>query len=591
MLYQKDQRDQFIHRYDYDAENRIKTVDTSVDGIIWDQDAKYFYYDHGPLARVELGQNQVQGLDYAYTLQGWLKGINSNTLHPDRDMGRDGKNGGNNPNASFARDVYGLSLAYFENDYKPIDQANHWAAVTSRFEASLAGSDLKGDRYNLYNGNIGSMVNTISDPTDMSAVPIGNAYVYDQLHRINQSRSYDNLEAGTNTWGSGSDYTGMYENTFTYDANGNILRQLRKDEAGGYIDSLTYKYQVGEYGLKRNRLYQVRDSVPETAFDDDIDDMGVPEYNPTSINSANNYGYDELGQLVRDDQEGIGAIDWRNDGKIRAILRSGSSAEKDLTFAYNPSGNRLAKNVYSPSGTLMYSNYYIRDASGNVMATYKSNIDTVAGSIVYTVGERHIYGSDRVGMYAYPDTVYPVLPVSTAPFKPVWRGYRKYELKNHLGNVTTVINGNKIPFDTNSDGVIDGFNAIIEAAYDYSPFGVTRKSFEPNYTPGTSAESNPLAADYRWCMDGDGIEANGSGHDAVLHAITNTTNRTAETAKALRSNGSAGSYMEIADDASFDFGANDFTVSIWVRKEAAPTATVNVINGAILHRFPAMNGV
>jgi len=24
-----------------------------------------------------LGQNQVQGLDYAYTIQGWLKGINT----------------------------------------------------------------------------------------------------------------------------------------------------------------------------------------------------------------------------------------------------------------------------------------------------------------------------------------------------------------------------------------------------------------------------------------------------------------------------------------------------------------------------------
>lgn len=45
---------------------------------------------HGPLARVELGENQVQGLDYAYTLQGWLKGLNSAALTPETDMGRDG---------------------------------------------------------------------------------------------------------------------------------------------------------------------------------------------------------------------------------------------------------------------------------------------------------------------------------------------------------------------------------------------------------------------------------------------------------------------------------------------------------------------
>ncbi|MBA3987371.1 MAG: hypothetical protein H0X63_12560, partial [Flavobacteriales bacterium] len=123
----------------------------------------------------------------------------------------------------------------------------------------------------------------------------------------------------------------------------------------------------------------------------------------------------------------------------------------------------------------------------------------------------------------------------------------------------------------------DYYTAQIEAAYDYSPFGVTRLSYDKDYVPDGTGNTNPLAADFSWCMDGDGVEANGTGHDAVLYATTNTTNRTGETAKALRTNASSGSYMEIADDASFDFGANDFTVSIWVRKDAAPTSTVNVI--------------
>lgn len=50
------------------------------------------YYPHGPLARVEYGNadNKVQGIDYAYTLQGWIKGINSTTLDSLRDMGKDG---------------------------------------------------------------------------------------------------------------------------------------------------------------------------------------------------------------------------------------------------------------------------------------------------------------------------------------------------------------------------------------------------------------------------------------------------------------------------------------------------------------------
>lgn len=31
---------------------------------------------------MELGEHLVQGTDYAYTLQGWLKGINGDRLNP-----------------------------------------------------------------------------------------------------------------------------------------------------------------------------------------------------------------------------------------------------------------------------------------------------------------------------------------------------------------------------------------------------------------------------------------------------------------------------------------------------------------------------
>ncbi len=102
---------------------------------------------------------------------------------------------------------------------------------------------------------------------------------------------------------------------------------------GTEIDSLTYRYSVGEYGLTRNRLCHVNDGVDETAFDDDIDDMGPFDDNPSAINVNNNSpstalsarSYDELGRLIRDAQEGIAAIDWRNDGKIRAIINDSES--------------------------------------------------------------------------------------------------------------------------------------------------------------------------------------------------------------------------------------------------------------------------
>ena len=70
-------QDQFYHRYSYDAENKLTTVLTSRDQVYWEKDATYEYYRHGPLSRTIIGQNQVQGIDYAYTLQGWLKGVNT----------------------------------------------------------------------------------------------------------------------------------------------------------------------------------------------------------------------------------------------------------------------------------------------------------------------------------------------------------------------------------------------------------------------------------------------------------------------------------------------------------------------------------
>ena len=50
--YQPGKPDQFYHKYEYDADNRITGVYTSLNGLIWDKDASYKYYKHGPLLRV-----------------------------------------------------------------------------------------------------------------------------------------------------------------------------------------------------------------------------------------------------------------------------------------------------------------------------------------------------------------------------------------------------------------------------------------------------------------------------------------------------------------------------------------------------------
>lgn len=138
----------------------------------------------------------------------------------------------------------------------------------------------------------------------------------------------------TNAWNTASTYDGMYFNAFSYDANGNILKQLRKDENGADIDSLSYKYRRNTAGkLIQNRLYHVKDQVSAGTFGDDIDDMGTFYPNPDDINEDNNYVYDEEGRLIEDKKDTL-EITWRVDGKVLKITRSLSPIKKNLIFEY-----------------------------------------------------------------------------------------------------------------------------------------------------------------------------------------------------------------------------------------------------------------
>ncbi|MBS1564957.1 MAG: hypothetical protein JST39_11250, partial [Bacteroidetes bacterium] len=170
--------DMFFHRYSYDAENRLTSVETSPDSVIWEKDARYEYYLHGPLARTVLGEQQVQGLDYAYTIQGWLKGMNSSTLRSTYDMGEDGAISGQHQ--YIAKDAVGFNLNYFNNDYAPVKNS-----MTPFANAAALGSAGRP----LYNGNISSMAVNIGALNQ----PYLYKYNYDQLNRLTGQDSYTGL--------------------------------------------------------------------------------------------------------------------------------------------------------------------------------------------------------------------------------------------------------------------------------------------------------------------------------------------------------------------------------------------------------------
>jgi len=403
VAYQATKEDQFLHRYTYDDDNRITGVKTSRDGVQWDEDASYYYYLHGPLARVELGDNKVQGIDYAYTVHGWLKGVNDNTLTARRDLGKDGS-AQNTANKWVAQDAFGYSLTYFnatllngtiETDYKPIVTPTADANWLAANEAVI----LPTSNTNLYNGNIRAMVTAIRGTNNFSIGTVARVYKYDQLQRIKEAQTWKtgtgngDLE-GNNSW-TGAITTTAHYSSYQYDLNGNITKLQRRGNTAD-MDDFTYNYYSNDGGSPtlpkyKNQLAQVSDALGTDAnFTDDVN----------SGQLSDNYIYDALGRLTRDKQENIFLISWNVQNKVTYIQRDAGSLKSDVGFKYNAFGERIAKIVYPKlaGGSIDYagikSTYYALDASGNVMATYSQ----VGNAPTTTFLEDfEVYGASRLG--------------------------------------------------------------------------------------------------------------------------------------------------------------------------------------------------
>ncbi|WP_264566853.1 RHS repeat-associated core domain-containing protein [Flavobacterium sp. N3904] len=370
VTYQPAKTDQFIHRYEYDADNRINQVYTSKDNIIWEKEANYLYYDHGPLARVEIGDKKVQGLDYIYTLQGWLKGVNSEQLNTAYDAGKDGLN--------VAKDAFGFALNYYTGDYRSRITGSNTANV---FSLSKEGKN-EGNA-NLYNGNIKEMVTSLLDVTQMPVPTQFNRYSYDQLNRIKGMSSLSFNSASGITAGKDS-----YGSSYSYDRNGNLVNLTRSGLNDKFaispMDDLKYTYAKDAKGqITNNKLVSVNDILTNSGdFANDLEGI-------------NNYTYDQIGQLAKDSKEDLN-INWRVDGKVSSVIKyKGKANQTTISFEYDGLGNRTAKKVVTPTNTKI--TYYERDAQGNVLSTYE--METPLGqSPVYYLVEQEIYGSSRLGI-------------------------------------------------------------------------------------------------------------------------------------------------------------------------------------------------
>lgn len=333
--YQKDQADQLIHKYEYDGDNRIVQVYTSRDNVIWDRDAKYDYAGNGSLTRSTIGQNNVEENNYAYTIQGWIKGVNGNQ--------------------------FSYALGYYNGDYSSVGIPN----TTNLATPIVTGKGL-------FNANIATMASNTPQLANQAGATFIQQFEYDQLNR---------LLGSTNV---GAAAPNSFKTAYAYDAGGNITNLKRFDIAGAQYDNMQYTYQntQSDYANNTNKLRGVDD------------DLAFTNINTTDINDQNvdNYQYDDIGNLIYDKQEEIDNIEWTVYGKISKITRTATSPKADLEFAYDAGGNRIAKIVKEKGGNVI-TTFYLLDPQGNVLSTY-----TKDNTVPLTLEEQYIYGSSRLGV-------------------------------------------------------------------------------------------------------------------------------------------------------------------------------------------------
>ncbi|MNK15200.1 tRNA(Glu)-specific nuclease WapA precursor [compost metagenome] len=301
-----------VHYFEYDKNKRLVAAytNTTDNGSTKVLHAKYSYYLHGDLKRVELG-DKLQGIDYVYGIDGKLKSINN--ANSTKDPGGDGGNG-------FAADVFGMNMEYHAGDY-----SNRQAGIpTIQNGVSTAN----------YSGLINGISWFSKKPNSTDAVAVMNSYSYDAIGQLTESR-----------WGvpnfTGSSFVSggeiNRERGLSYDGHGNIKTLIRTNGSGGELGNYTYNYQANT-----NKL--------------------------TSVSNYASYTYDAIGQLTSQIKGSAGMyLDYDVSGKVTKIYSDASKQTIILSFVYDEDGNRVMKKDHRTGAVTWYS----LDGNGSLAAVFE----------------------------------------------------------------------------------------------------------------------------------------------------------------------------------------------------------------------------
>ncbi|MEJ1928892.1 RHS repeat-associated core domain-containing protein [Nostoc sp. NIES-2111] len=481
---------QFIRRFRYDADQRLRKVESSREGWLWAEDARYSYLPTGQLARQELGAHHVQGIDYAYTVNGWLKSINGTgedgtattpavgggtapngdeeALNlPGRapliasayDPGHDGANTGDDgaeplDNAAItAPDAFAMRLDYFAGDYRTNSGVSGPYAWMSQTPPAPGTPSPLAD---LFDGNIASWgwsTQGLSASDPLARVLRREHYRYDRSGRLILSRPTNPGDATPSAGSWAGSISGAFSTRYRYDRNGNLSALERLNEAGTSIDALTYAYN----GTTKtsNRLLSVTDASSQT--------VGA---------KTASYTYDSDGNLVND---GDVAISWNNRAKVSKVHPASGS---DSYYLYDGLNNKTVRYTASTPPQL---EWHLLDGAGTGSAVLKGSTTQLDEA------EIRLTGTDAIGTLDL--DLNGAAPPSGSLATAESEERKSFELKDHLGNIRSLTAGVRL-FDPTRRLSTAGLSDMKE----YYPFGMVARSYGPQR--------------YRWGYTGKELDAN-----------------------------------------------------------------------------------
>jgi len=406
--------------------------------------------------------------------------------------GASGNTGDFARNKNVSRDVVGLTLGYYYGDYRKVN-----TVAGDNFELKYAGNaDFNLAAPSLYNGNIRHAVYAIARLNEIVgyAQPEGFSYKYDQLNRLLSQRERINYTlSSTYAWSTTPAERSHFREDVAYDPNGNIINYLRHGHKSSQylMDSLTYHYEANT-----NKLNYIDDKQTGalSVYRGDLKDQ-----------APGNYAYTGIGNLYQDTRDSISHINWSHRQKIKRITKT----DRKINFAYDAMQNRVVKYSKPNASNTEKRTYYIRDAQGNVMATYEGQVQDAPGFDIswdtLRLAEHHIYGSARVGTALPNVKLYPSIPnnphLPDTSHYPIFEGWKHYEISNHLGNILAVITDRKRG-NAASGTTIQWFDADVVSAQQYYPFGMLMPDTTSTNLRRQYSNPNCFDKDYRYGFNG-----------------------------------------------------------------------------------------